>query len=373
MLSGLIAQSSWVTVQLFLHGGSFGIADPEFGHDIGFYVFDLPFYRLVLNWLFVAVFLAFLASLATHYLFGGLRLTTGKASLRTPARIQLAVLAGTFILLKAVAYWLDRYSLLSSSRKEPTFTGAGYTDINAGAAGQVHHARDRGAVRRGVLRGDLPARPADPGDGHRAAGAVVDPGRRRVAAADRAVLGAPERRRPGDAPTSNATSTRPGRPTESATTGSTTATIPGWAPKPPRDVPADVTTIANARLLDPNVLSRTFTQQQQLKNFYGFPENLDIDRYRIDGELRDYIVAARELSPNSLSGNQTDWINRHTVYTHGDGFVAAPANRVNAAVRDAANSADSNSGYPIYAVSDIASQGSGQQVDPGRPTAHLFR
>ena len=134
--------------------------------------------------------------------------------------------------------------------------------------------------------------------------------------------------------------------------------------KPPRDVPADVTTIANVRLLDPNVLSRTFTQQQQLKNFYGFPAVLDIDRYRIDGELRDYIVAARELSPNSLTGNQTDWINRHTVYTHGNGFVAAPANRVNAAVRDAANTSDSNSGYPIYAVSDIASQGSGRQIIP---------
>ena len=75
VLCGLIAQSNWVTVQLFLHGGSLGIVDPEFGHDIGFFVFDLPFYRSVLTWLFVAVFLAFLASLATHYLFGGLRLT----------------------------------------------------------------------------------------------------------------------------------------------------------------------------------------------------------------------------------------------------------------------------------------------------------
>ena len=139
---------------------------------------------------------------------------------------------------------------------------------------------------------------------------------------------------------------------------------PGSAPNHPRDVPADVTTIANARLLDPNVLSRTFTQQQQLKNFYRFPERLDIDRYHIDGELRDYIVAARELSPNSLTGNQTDWINRHTVYTHGNGFVAAPANRVNAAVRDAANTSDSNSGYPIYTVSDIASQASGRQIIP---------
>ncbi|MFZ2178314.1 MAG: UPF0182 family protein, partial [Rhodococcus sp. (in: high G+C Gram-positive bacteria)] len=140
---------------------------------------------------------------------------------------------------------------------------------------------------------------------------------------------------------------------------------PGVGTRPPRDLPADVTTIANARLLDPNVLSRTFTQQQQLKNFYGFTPTLDIDRYTVDGELGDYIVAARELSPNSLSGNQTQWINRHTVYTHGNGFVAAPANRVNAAVRDATGqSSSSDSGYPIYTVSDIASQATDRQLIP---------
>ena len=75
------------------------------------------------------------------------------------------------------------------------------------------------------------------------------------------------------------------------------------------------------------------TQQQQLKNFYSFADQLDLDRYRIDGQLRDYVVGVRELSPDSLTGNQQDWINRHTVYTHGNGFVAAPANRVNAAAR----------------------------------------
>ena len=112
------------------------------------------------------------------------------------------------------------------------------------------------------------------------------------------------------------------------------------------------------------MLSRTFTQQQQLKNFYNFPDKLDLDRYRIDGELRDYVVSVRELAPHSLTGNQQDSINRHTVYTHGNGFVAAPANRVNAAVRDAAAASESNSDYSIYTVSDIASQGSDRQIIP---------
>ena len=365
VVCGLIAQGNWATVQLFVHGGSFGIVDPEFGYDIGFFVFDLPFYRSVLNWLFVAVFLALLASLMAHYLFGGLRVATskGQGMLTPSARIQLAVLGGTFIVLKAVAYWFDRYWLLSSRRKEPTFTGAGYTDIHAALPAKlvllaiaVLCAASFFAVI--VLRDmRIPAMAT----ALLVLSSIVVGGawpllmeqfsvRPNAADAERAYI---ER---------NIAATR-----HAYRIGSDVVDYvdyPGVGTKSPRDVAADVTTIANARLLDPNVLSRTFTQQQQLKNFYSFPAVLDIDRYRIDGELRDYIVGARELSPDSLTGNQTDWINRHTVYTHGNGFVAAPANRVNAAVREAAEASESNSGYPIYAVSDIASQRSGRQIIP---------
>ncbi|MDJ0114791.1 UPF0182 family protein, partial [Rhodococcus erythropolis] len=77
--------------------------------------------------------------------------------------------------------------------------------------------------------------------------------------------------------------------------------------------------------------------------FYGFPQTLNVDRYEQDGQLRDFVVAARELSPNNLSGNQTDWINKHTVYTHGNGFVAAQANEVTAVQGDSQNN---TGGYP---------------------------
>src|SRR6201991_465885 len=129
--AGVVAQSYWVRVQLFLHGGSFGITDPQFGKDLGFYAFDLPFYRLVLSYLFVATFLAFVANLLGHYLFGGIRLAGRTGALSRSARIQLISLGGTLILLKAVAYWFDRYELLSHTRSGKPFTGAGYTDINA--------------------------------------------------------------------------------------------------------------------------------------------------------------------------------------------------------------------------------------------------
>ena len=74
LLAGLVAQGSWATVQMYLHGQSFGTSDPQFGLDVGFYAFDLPFFRLVLNLLFVIVVVAFLVNLLTHYIFGGIRL-----------------------------------------------------------------------------------------------------------------------------------------------------------------------------------------------------------------------------------------------------------------------------------------------------------
>lgn len=364
LFSGLVAQSSWVTVQLFLNGGDFGTVDPEFGLDVGFYTFDLPFFRFVLNWLFVVVVFAFFASLVTHYLFGGLKLGGRGGALTSAARVQLAVLAGTFILLKAVAYWLDRYSLLSSSRKEPTFTGGSYTDMNAVMQAKLIllaiavicaiaffaaiFLRDLRipAMATGLLvLSSVLVGAAYP--------MIVEQFSVRPNAAE---MEAPYIER-------NITATRQAY-------GITDDKIdyqdyPGVSNKSPRDVPADNTTIENIRLLDPNILAPTFTQQQQLKNFYGFPPSLDIGRYTIDGDVRDFIVAARGLSPNSLQGNQTDWINRHTVYTHGNGLVYAPANRVNAApgasVEEAANS---NSGYPVYHVSDIASQAAGDQLIP---------
>lgn len=99
------------------------------------------------------------------------------------------------------------------------------------------------------------------------------------------------------------------------------------------------------------MLPDTFTQMQQLKNFYGFQNPLSIDRYEQDGEVRDYVVAAREMNPTALADNQKDWLNRHTVYTHGNGFVAAPANRVDEVARDASST---RGGYPVFTVADLS-------------------
>ena len=108
------------------------------------------------------------------------------------------------------------------------------------------------------------------------------------------------------------------------------------------------------------IVSPAFTQFQQGKNFYCFPDQLAIDRYTADdGNLRDYVVAARELNPDRLIDNQRDWINRHTVYTHGNGFIASPANTV----RGIANDPNQNGGYPEFLASVVGANGS--VVSPG--------
>ncbi|WP_175041338.1 UPF0182 family protein [Nocardia terpenica] len=361
LLSGLVAQSSWVTVQLFLHGGSFHQKDPQFGLDVGFYAFDLPFYKMLLNWLFVAVVIAFFANLVTHYVFGGLRLSGREGTLTRPARIQLAVIAGLFVVLKAIAYWFDRYSLLSSTREEPTFTGGSYTDINAVLPAKLILMSIAiicaVAFFAGVVLRDLRV-PA-------MAAALLVLSSILVGAVWPLIVEQFEVR--PNAATKEATYIERNIDATRKAYGLNDVQYvdyKGTQTKDPSASPADQQTIRNIRLLDPNLLTQTFTQRQQLQNFYGFPDPLDIDRYTINGEMQDYVVAARELVPQYLSSNQTNWINKHTVYTHGNGFVASPANRVNvappketqqaASAASAGNSSTGGYGYPVFNVGDLS-------------------
>ena len=333
VVAGLAAQGDWQTVQQFLHSTPFGVTDPEFGIDISFYAFELPFYRWVLSWLFVAVAVAFVVALVAHYLFGGIRLTGRAGQVSPAARAQLAVLAGVFVLLKAVAYYLDRYELLYS-RRNPTFTGATYTDLNAVMPAKLIllfiSLICAGAFFVAVFRRNLQL-PA-------IAVVLLVLSSVLVGAAWPAVLqqfvvapNANEREAPSIQRNIDATRQAYGLTPEKVEM----KPYSGTSEVQPAQVAADRDTIPNIRLLDPSKVGDTFTQFQQRRNFYGFPDNLDIDRYTVNGETQDYVVAARELNSEGLVNNQQDWINRHLVYTHGNGMVVAPANEVNAQLQDA--------------------------------------
>ena len=352
LIAGLSALADWQTVQMFIHGASFGVSDPQFHKDVGFYAFELPFYRRLLGWAFLAVVISFLGALLTHYLFGGLRLAGRGGQLSGPARVQLGILAGTFVLFKAVGYFLDRYELLFS-RRNPLFTGASYTDLNAVLPAKIilmciavicAIAFFVGAVLRNL---QLPA----------IAIALLLLSSILVGAAWPAVLeqfvvrpNANIREAPSIQRNIAATRTAYGITDRQVVYSQ----YSGRSNASPADVQDDTATIGNVRLLDPSVLSPTFTQLQQRENFYGFPDKLDVDRYTVNGKTQDYIVAVRELESASLAENQRTWINQHLTFTHGNGFVAAPANTVNSALKDAGSG---EGGYPVFTVSDTSRQG----------------
>ncbi|MGK2880915.1 MAG: UPF0182 family protein [Mycobacterium sp.] len=362
VLSGIVAQSYWVRIQMFLHGGSFGVTDPQFGLDLGFYAFDLPFYRMVVSFLLVSAFLALLANIVAHYIFGGIRLAGREGALSRPARIQLVTLVGILVLLKAVAYWFDRYELLSHTRDGKPFTGAGYTDINAVLPAKMILLAIAlicaAAVFSALVLRDLRIP---------AIGLVLLLLSSLVVGAGWPLIVEQFSVKPNAAQKESEYISRSITATREAYGLVTDQDVfyrpyGGNTPTTAQQVASDSSTISNIRLLDPTIISPAFTQFEQGKNFYGFPDQLAIDRYQGPEGLQDYVVAARELDPDLLTDNQRDWINRHTVFTHGNGFIASPANTV----RGVANDPNQNGGYPEFLTTVVGANGSvvGDQPAP---------
>ena len=351
IFAGFILQSSWRSIMLFLNSQEFGVTDPQFGKDLGFYAFQLPVIRLVVDSFAMLAALAFILAIVGHYILGGIRLGNQAAGIKgkvsKPARVQLAVTAGLWMLLQVINFWLDRYELLYT--RNDLFTGASYTDINAQLPAKIilmvigvfvviaffmaiviKDLRIPGLAVVLMLVSSI------------AIGTVwpllmeqfsVQPNRQAKEA---------------ESIQRNIESTR----YAFGLTDDKVTYVENWGANgaSDEDVAADEATISNLRLLDPDILAPTFTQMQQLRNFYGFPETLAMDRYEVDGEMRDFVVAAREMDPNALQENQLNWINRHTVYTHGNGFIAAQANTVDEVARDAGST---RGGFPIFTRSDL--------------------
>jgi uncharacterized protein len=349
VISGMAAQGDWQLVQLFLHGTSFGITDPQFGNDIGFYAFTLPFILWLKNWLFIAVTIAFFGALIAQYLFGGIRLAGRGGQLSAPARVQLAFLIGLFVLLKAFAYFTDRFELLYSTRNTK-FDGATYTDLNALLPAKLillciavfcALAFFAGAFLRNL---QLPA----------IALALLVLSSVLIGAAWPAIMqqfsvnaNALQKEQVPIQRNLDATRQAYGL---TANKIDNISYDPAKANPSLNQVSSDTTTVPNIRVLDPNVLSPTFTQLQQGRNIFGFPQKLNIDRYTVNGNTQDYVVAAREINPANLQPSQQDWTSEHLVYTHGDGFVYAAANQVASGAQGSAGSG----GYPVFGVSDLS-------------------
>ncbi|MGE5826748.1 MAG: UPF0182 family protein [Micromonosporaceae bacterium] len=327
VFAGLSAQGHWQQWLLFWNGRDFGITDPQFHVDIGFYVFRYPFYRFLLDFGFTAATLAVLGSIAVHYLYGGVRLQGVGDRMTTGARAHLTALVAFFVLLKAVAYFLDKRGLTLDFNSGTDLWGGGYSDINAVLPAKeiltyisivvavailiFSNVGTRNLVWAGASLALLGI-------------SAVTIGGIYPAAVQQFTVKPNIRDKEADYILRTIEGTRQAY----GLTGVQRTSYPAQTLTPPPSLAKDQTVVPTIRLLDPAVVNDTYTQFQQIRAFYDFNDKLDVDRYLIDGKVQDYVVGVREINYTKLQGQQNNWQNRHTVFTHGYGFVAAPANRV---------------------------------------------
>ena len=331
---GTSASQLWDTWLLFRNSTPFGVTDPQFGLDISFFAFKLPMYQAFIAWGISTLIFAIIGSAIVHYLYGGIRPQVAQERTTIAARVQLSVLLGLVVLLKAVAYWFDRYAL--ALKENRLITGLTYTDVNAllpakailaGIAVICSLLFFANIIRKSWL---LPAA----GTALLVISSVLIAGIY-PAAIQQFQVKPSESSKEAPYIQRNIDATRDAFGLSAVEVKDFEATLNASAGQLSRNA----ATIANIRLMDPNVLSPTFRQLQQIKPYYTFAPTLDVDRYKVDGVSYDTIVAVRELN---IDGNPSrNWINDHLVYTHGFGFAAAYGN-----VRDA-------DGKPSFVVGDL--------------------
>ena len=326
VLLGLFAGTSgageWRNYMLWRNGVPFERKDAYFGKDIGFFVFDLPWYHFLTDFVMAMSVVALLAAAVVHYLYGGIRLQTPADRLSGAAQAQLSVLLGVFVLAKAVDYWLDRYDLAYQSGS--LLTGITYTDDNAvlpaksilmgialicavlfflnvwrrtwllpsmGLALLVLSAILLGLIWPGIVQ-QFQVKPSE---------------------ADK------------EAPyiEKNIAATRAAYDIDTVEeyklpSAGTTAS----------DVEAETDPgITSIPLMDPALVRQVFQQNQQVRGYYSTAEVLDVDHYEIDGVDRALVLGVRELDQSALNSDVKNWLNLHTVYTHGNDVIAAFANQ----------------------------------------------
>ena len=327
----------WHDWILFRNRVDFGVDDPQFGRDIGFYVFQLPFVSFLMDWMFAALVAVTVVTIAAQYRTGGIRLQAPGTVVTPAVRAHLSILLASIALVRAVSYYLDRFEITFSTRG--VVDGATYTDVHAKlpainlliaisvlAAGLlIYNARRRGWVLPGIAVGLWMFVAVIVGGAYPA---FIQ--RFRVEPAE-SVKEAPFIER-------NIAATR-------AALGLDDVTVRPFAYDEQLSVEAlqkNADTIRNVRLWDPQVLRRTYQRLQEVRTFYRFTD-VDIDRYDTRGTRTQTLLSARELNPESLPSDT--WENRHLAFTHGYGAVMSPANAVTA------------EGQPDFLVKDIPPQG----------------
>jgi uncharacterized protein len=319
--AGSSAIGEWRNYLLWRNGVPFGTKDTYFNRDIGFYVFDLPWFHYLIDFTMAVLVISLLAAAIVHYLYGGIRLQTPRDRLSGAAQVQLSVLLGLFVLVKAADYWLDRFDLVSQGGS--LITGMNYTDdhavlpaknILAGIAVICAVLFFVNIWRRTWL---LPS-----------VGLAL-------LAVSAILLGLiwPGIVQQFQVKPSEADKESPyiEKNIEATRTAYDVADVQIQDYTPSQDLNAGIAALdgetSSVPLVDPQLVRDAFEQVQQVRAYYSVAPVLDVDRYEIAGVDRALVLGVRELDQNGISSSDQNWSNLHTVYTHGNGIIAAYANQ----------------------------------------------
>ncbi|MFG6502551.1 UPF0182 family protein [Microbacterium sp. P05] len=318
--AGFAASAQWETTWLWVNGVSTSVTDPQFGLDTGFYLFGVPFYAAVLGFASAILLICLLLTAVVAYLYGSVRVGQRELRISKAARIQLAVLAGLYLLVQAASLWLDRYRSLTEPNDR--ITGPGYVGAQIVIPGQTILAV--AAVIVAILffvtavigrwrypliaTGLLVVASIVVGVGYPWVVNTVQ-----VRPNQLALEGQYYQR--------NIDMTKQaygidGLEKQNFTTETTAE---------PLQLRDDAATTTQIRIMDPAIIGPTVRQLEQYRAYYQFPGVLDVDRYEIDGQSQDTVVGVRELDLSQL-GDAASWQNSTLVYTHGYGMVAAAGN-----------------------------------------------
>jgi len=324
IFAGTSGAGEWRTYMLWRNGVSFGKEDSSFHKDIGFFVFDLPWYHYLIDFVMAVSVVALLAAAVVHYLYGGIRLQTPGDRLSGAAQAQLSVLLGVFVLAKAVDYWLDRYDLAYQSGS--LLTGITYTDANAVLPAKVilmgialicaalffanvwrrtwllPSVSLALLVLSAILLGLI-----WPG--------IVQQFQVKPSEADKESTYIAK----------NIAATRTAYDIDKVEE----YTLPASGTTASQIDANNDPSVTSVPLVDPQLVHQTFEQNQQVRGYYSVANVLDVDHYDINGVDRALVLGARELDQSALDPDVQNWLNLHTVYTHGNDLIAAYANQRN--------------------------------------------
>jgi uncharacterized membrane protein (UPF0182 family) len=338
LLAVLIAMGevgNWSLFLRFFYQVPYGANDPLFDKDIGFYLFSLSAYTVIKNWMLLALVLSALFAGAVYWVHGDIAYDAKHRSISPTAIAHGSVLLGLFFLVKAWSYGLDRYLLLYGDNG--VVVGASYTDIHVGlpvlwlligfSIGAAIAVWANLLVRIQWLPA---AAVAFVFGGSFLLSSIVPISFQRIfVRPDELLLEKPYIER-------NIALTRQAYNLDqiaakpfAAEQNLTFATLE-----------ANKATIENIRLWDWLPLSDTYAQLQEIRTYYKF-RDLDVDRYWLDGAYQSVMLSARELRPSLLPPNAQTWVNRHVLFTHGNGAVMSPVTRKSA------------EGLPFFYLRDI--------------------